>query len=129
MNSQMAALADISRRSTTAMSWSRASGISVASSSEREFPKHQGKASDRTLGLGVASSVSVVTPGQSKEADTMVRSTITRPPKRQRQPRFEEQRPVLQLPLAQPEWRAPEVAREERDRDLERGVAVVDFYI
>ncbi|MCA9697779.1 MAG: hypothetical protein KC431_09670 [Myxococcales bacterium] len=59
----------------------------------------------------------------------MARSTITRPRKRQRQPLFEEQRPVLQLPLAQPEWRAPEVARDERERDRERGVAVVDFYI
>ena len=111
------------------MSWSRASGISKAASSGREFPVSQGKASDRTLGLGVASSVSTVTPGQSKEADTMARSTITRPRKRQRQPLFEEQRPVLQLPLAQPEWRAPEVARDERERDRERGVAVVDFYI
>ena len=58
----------------------------------------------------------------------MARSvSITRPRKRQPQHQ-DEQRPVLQLPLERPVWRAP-VEREQVEPDRERGVAVIDFYI
>ena len=50
---------------------------------------------------------------------------IHRKPRRRRQV---EERPVLQLPVVAPEQlRRPEEAEEEEK--VERGVAVVDFYI
>lgn len=59
----------------------------------------------------------------------MARSvSITRPPQRQPK-RYDEQRPVLQLPLHQPEWREPPEADEQAKQDRERGVAVIDFFI
>lgn len=59
----------------------------------------------------------------------MARSvSIPRP--RKRQPKqYDEQRPVLQLPLVQPEWREPAKPAEQAEPDRERGVAVIDFYI
>lgn len=62
----------------------------------------------------------------------MARSvSINRPRKRptSRRQSYIEQRPVLQLPLEAPVWREPPSNREERSRDSERGVAVVDFFI
>jgi hypothetical protein len=48
-------------------------------------------------------------------------------PSRARKRQYDEQRPVLQLPLESPSWREPEGT--ERREDRERGVAVIDFYI
>ncbi len=65
----------------------------------------------------------------------MARSpSINRARKHQRPPRYEEQRPVLQLPLESPRWREPEVDRDRSERpdrkdERERGVVVIDFYI
>lgn len=53
---------------------------------------------------------------------------ITNRTPRHRQPQVE-QRPVLQLPIHAPEEpRRPKEADED-DEEIERGVAVVDFYI
>ncbi|WP_157596519.1 hypothetical protein [Plesiocystis pacifica] len=54
----------------------------------------------------------------------MARPSIHQPRKRQR-PRTE--RPVLQLPLARPIEREPREPTQEREP--ERGVAVIDFFI
>ncbi len=52
---------------------------------------------------------------------------IHRKPRRRRQV---EERPVLQLPVAAPESpRRPKEVEEEESEKIERGVAVVDFYI
>jgi hypothetical protein len=63
----------------------------------------------------------------------MARSvSIHRPRKRQpKQPKYhDEQRPVLQLPLDRPDWRDPvERGQAEPERERERGIAVIDFYI
>ncbi len=62
----------------------------------------------------------------------MARAYIpTRARKRQTSIQYEEQRPVLQLPLESPIWRAPasEPDQAERSEDRERGIAVIDFYI
>lgn len=53
---------------------------------------------------------------------------------RKRQPsvQYDDQRPVLQLPLESPGWREPPASdpdRPERNEDRERGIAVIDFYI
>jgi hypothetical protein len=52
-------------------------------------------------------------------------------PSRARKRQYDEQRPVLQLPLESPSYREPEAAerREDRERERERGIAVIDFYI
>ncbi len=63
----------------------------------------------------------------------MARAPIipTRARKRQTSVQYDEQRPVLQLPLESPSWRAPasEPDETERREERERGIAVIDFYI
>jgi hypothetical protein len=56
---------------------------------------------------------------------------LTRARKRQTSVQYDEQRPVLQLPLESPSWREPasEPERSDRSEDRDRGIAVVDFYI
>lgn len=56
----------------------------------------------------------------------MARSPSIHKHPRPKRPQHEE-RPVLQLPLARPDWREPVI--EDEDKTPERGVAVVDFYI
>ncbi|NVB41492.1 hypothetical protein G6O69_26880 [Pseudenhygromyxa sp. WMMC2535] len=60
----------------------------------------------------------------------MARSNTTRRRDHHPLPRFEEQRPVLQLPLESPQWREPARpgAGSDEGKD-QRGVAVIDFYI
>jgi hypothetical protein len=59
------------------------------------------------------------------------RPVPTRARKRQTSVQYDDQRPVLQLPLESPSWREPssEPDRSERHEDRERGIAVIDFYI
>lgn len=61
----------------------------------------------------------------------MARASIPTTRKRPASARYDEQRPVLQLPLESPRWREPasEPERSERREETERGVAVIDFYI
>jgi hypothetical protein len=59
----------------------------------------------------------------------MARSvSITRPPIH-RPKHYDEQRPVLQLPLERPEWREPPEPDGQAEPERERGVAVIDFFI
>lgn len=51
-----------------------------------------------------------------------------RPRKAPRTPSREE-RPVLQLPLARPDWDERQERAREPEPARERGVAVIDFYI
>lgn len=58
--------------------------------------------------------------------------SINRPRKRQPAPRYIEERPVLQLPLEPPQWREPpnrDHSEPHTDRGVDRGVAVIDFFI
>jgi hypothetical protein len=58
----------------------------------------------------------------------MARPVITNPRKRQPNRRYVEDRPVLQLPLVQPQWNEPPTF-EQRQPSEQRGVAVIDFFI
>lgn len=59
----------------------------------------------------------------------MARSVINTPRKRQSKRQSVEERPVLQLPLAQPQWREPPSFDQERQPSGDRGVVVIDFFI
>lgn len=62
----------------------------------------------------------------------MARAPIpTRARKRPTSDRYDDQRPVLQLPLESPSYREPasEPDRSERREEGERGIVVIDFYI
>lgn len=63
----------------------------------------------------------------------MARAPISRARKRQTSVQYDEQRPVLQLPLESPAWREPpsepEGTERSQDQVRERGIAVIDFYI
>lgn len=110
----------------------RVSGISFVGVSRPKLQHNGQVARDRALGLRVAVQPSVAVPGHTPKDAPMARSvSINRPRKRptSRRQSYIEQRPVLQLPLEAPVWREPPSNREERSRDSERGVAVVDFFI
>ncbi|MFV8754378.1 hypothetical protein ACNOYE_27850 [Nannocystaceae bacterium ST9] len=64
----------------------------------------------------------------------MARAPIpTRARKRQTSVPYDEQRPVLQLPLESPAWREPPSGESDRSEptvdERPRGIAVIDFYI
>jgi hypothetical protein len=66
---------------------------------------------------------------------SLIRPTGARKRQRQTSVQYDEQRPVLQLPLESPSWREPPSEPQgsdhgsERIEDRERGIAVIDFYI
>ncbi|GEM_PF-2893115 len=80
------------------------------------------------LGLRVASTVSEVTKDRCEETLHMARAPSPKHIRIPRPAQQEEQRPVLQLPLARPQWREPKTDQEPEVK-RERGIAVVDFYI
>jgi len=114
--------------------------FSQMDASRREFPLREDAGSQHTAGSSLAVFVSAVTRPEQvdrRKIDTMARAPIpTRARKRPTSQRYDEQRPVLQLPLESPAWRDPvrepepsEPSEPSERREGERGIAVIDFYI